>query len=447
MSIAKLDVLSHIQQRVPSAMPVIDASSWYVDETMTLDFGDYVGRPDENALMHTNMLAYFFAYGWQVDAVLESGSDGEWQSVATAEATSTSTSESSTESSSSATGHLESRDRQSQSGSTDRLYSDTSQSGTSQADGRTVADGTATQTTTSGGAPYWHAYQKIRLKRRRMDGELVLRDMVRSFTDAYNEGRQVNNARYDELVALYALVLSENEDEMNAVSLESVTPQDFIALANEVAGGIESSRQITPEDLRGLYDDAISNIRAATRNLKNAVENLPSRWNASRTDEINRQFDAKIAKAKATMIANGTYNGTAWANVESGFERDRQYALNDLADTLVTLKVDTYGKVATLTTDSEAKLVAAVAQLAGMEKEYADTGLKVAAARQGIMESAERITDAIQKRRLGATELRNTVVKWMFDFMERREDEYPGLDQLTTVAERLGYGDGGAKPA
>jgi hypothetical protein len=34
----------------------------------------------------------------------------------------------------------------------------------------------------------------------------------------------------------------------------------------------------------------------------------------------------------------------------------------------------------------------------------------------------------------------------MVEFMERREDEYPGIEQLATVAERLGYGDGGAKP-
>lgn len=445
MAISKLDILEHIEQRIPSVMPVIDASSWYVDETMTLDFGEYTGRPDENALMHTNMLAYFFAYGWQVDAVLQSGSNGDWTSVATAESTSTSTSEASTESSSSASGHLQSRNRES--GSTDRLYSDTSQNGTTQSDGRTVADGTATQTTTAGGAPYWYAYQKIRLKRRRMDGELVLRDMVRSFTDAYNEGRSVNNARYDELVALYALVLSENEDEINAVSLESVTPQMFMDLADDVAESIESSRQISPSDLRSLYDNAIASIRAAIANLKSSVENLPSTWNANRAAEINRQFDNTEAKARAEAIAAGFYNSTAWANVVSGIQRDRQYALNDLADTLVTLKVDTYGKVATLTAESEAKLVAAVAQLATMEKDYAETGLKVAAARQGIMESAERITDAIHKRTLGVTELRNTVVKWMLDFMERRDDEYPGLDQLTTVAERLGYGDGGAKPA
>ena len=50
--------------------------------------------------------------------------------------------------------------------------------------------------------------------------------------------------------------------------------------------------------------------------------------------------------------------------------------------------------------------------------------------------------EARQKMLLGPQELYNTVVKWMLNFMERREDDYPSLDSLVTVAERLGYADG-----
>jgi hypothetical protein len=47
-----------------------------------------------------------------------------------------------------------------------------------------------------------------------------------------------------------------------------------------------------------------------------------------------------------------------------------------------------------------------------------------------------------QKRILVPTEIRNTVFKWMLDFMERREDDYPGLDQLAGISEKLGFSDG-----
>ena len=142
------------------------------------------------------------------------------------------------------------------------------------------------------------------------------------------------------------------------------------------------------------------------------------------------------------MIANGTYNGTTWPNVESGFERDRQYALTDLADSVVALKVDTYGKAATITSDTEAKLAEIAAKMTATQEAMADAQAKVAQVRSGLMEAAVRVTDAIHKQRIGLTEIRNTVAKWMFDFMERREDDYPGLDQILTIADKLGYGEG-----
>ena len=142
------------------------------------------------------------------------------------------------------------------------------------------------------------------------------------------------------------------------------------------------------------------------------------------------------------MAANGTFASSAWANILAGFERDRAYALNNLADTAVTIKVDTYGKVTTLVADSEAKLLDSAAKLLSIERSMFDLKVAMADVRAKLMESAVRVTEALQKNRIGLTEIRNTVLKWMFDFMERREDDYPGLEQLATIADRLGYSDG-----
>ena len=48
----------------------------------------------------------------------------------------------------------------------------------------------------------------------------------------------------------------------------------------------------------------------------------------------------------------------------------------------------------------------------------------------------------MQKMLVGPTELRNTVFKWMLDFMERRDDDHPSLESLVTVSEKLGYAEG-----
>lgn len=442
--IDKMDVGALITQRIPEVEMILDASKWYVDEEMTLDFGEYVGRPSENVLMHTNMLAYFFAYGWKVSEVMSKSESGEWKTTSVSTASQTSKTTNSSSATSSSSGDVYSY---STSGVSTSARSDTNQSGESNTSGTADAEGSAEQTVEAGGAPYWYAYQKIKLVRRRMDGELVLKDMIASFTKAYNEGRQVNNSRYDELVALYSLMLSHTEDEANAIPVIDLKSEDFVKLGEEIASSVEASLNISPADIRGLYDDALANIRDALSSLKETANNLPSNWLASREADVNRQFDAKIARAKATMVANGTYSGTVWPNVESGYERDRQYALTDLADSVVTLKVDTFSKIATLTADTETRLVEAVGRLSGIETAMAETMMRVGEVRSRLMESAVRVVEAIQKNVIGVIELRNTVLKWMFEFMERREDEYPGIEQLATVAERLGYGDGGAKPA
>jgi len=144
-----------------------------------------------------------------------------------------------------------------------------------------------------------------------------------------------------------------------------------------------------------------------------------ARFTLSRIDEVNRKFDALVAQAKSKMVSEGTYNSTVWPTTVSGIERDRQIALNDLKDDMVTTKIDVLGKIAAMKADIVQKL----------------------------LDCEIRIIEAQQKMLLGPTEIRNTVFKWMLEFMERREDDYPGREQLATIASQLGYAEGGAAGA
>ena len=158
----------------------------------------------------------------------------------------------------------------------------------------------------------------------------------------------------------------------------------------------------------------VNAVREALENYRNALGDLPEDWMASRIQEINDKYDALLSEAQAKMITAGTYNSTVWPTTASGIERDRQKALNDLKDELVTLKVDVYGKIASVT---------------------ADIGKQ-------LLDCEIRIIEAMNKMLLTPTELRNTVFKWMLDFMERRDDDHPSLESLVTVSEKLGYAEG-----
>jgi hypothetical protein len=439
----KMNVGELITQRIPAVEEVLSASKWFADEEMILDFGEYVGRPNENALMHTSLLTYFLANGWKIKEVKNRIADGLWESRAESNGTNGVVAHSSTEATSIASGSMESTSDAGGSGDVTSTIasSKTESEGSSNSTGESSSTGSFANVNISGGAPYWCAYQTVVLTRRKMQSELVLNDMIASFTKAYNEGRSVNNARYDELVALYSLMLSHTEDEANRIPLDSLKPDDLIALGDELAGSFSDENGIKLEEIRPIYDTALENIRAAITALKDAVT-IPANWLKSREDDINLKFDNEKNKINSTMVANGTFANSAWANIVSGVERDRHYALNNLADAMVTLKVDTYGKIATLTADSEGKLLDVVAKLVGIETSLADLKVRIADIRARLMESAARIIEALQKNQIGLTELRNTVLKWMFDFMERREDDYPGLEQLATIADRLGYSDG-----
>ena len=395
MTIEKINPLLYITDRDPIPEDVLDTSAWFKTETCELDFGEYVGRPDENIAMHKSMLSYYLANGWYVDAVLGGGHGGTWQSVARASnstsgtANSRSTAKSAGTSKASSSSHSSAMGGGLSSASTSGESSGTS-SGTSESTGTSSNNGMSSATNTQDGGPYWYAYNRIRLKRRRMQTELVLKDMIAQFTKAYNEGRQINDERYDELVALYALMLSRTEDEANAFA--GLNVDDFKPLA----------KLVTDE------------IKKAIEEYRNAVGNLPTDWMQSRIDEINRKFDALLAEAKSKMVSAGTYNSTVWPTTVSGIERDRQIALNDLKDDMVTLKVDVYGKIASMT---------------------ADVG-------KNLLDCEIRILEMQNKMMLGPTEMRNQVFKWMLDFMERRDDDYPGLESIAQIAERLGYSDG-----
>ena len=395
MTIEKINPLLYITDRDPIPEDVLDASAWFKTETCELDFGEYVGRPAENVAMHKSMLAYYLANGWYVDAVLKGGEGGVWLSVASAF---NSTSGSATsESSSKSKGESKASSKSESSGLSATAYSAQSvgesegkSNGDSSSKGKSENSGESQANTTQDGGPYWYAYNRIRLKRRRMQTELVLKDMIAQFTKAYNEGRQINDERYDELVALYALMLSRTEDEANAFA--GLNVDDFKPLA----------KLVTDE------------IKKAIEEYKGAVGDLPADWMQSRIDEINRKFDALLAEAKSKMVSAGTYNSTVWPTTESGIERDRQIALNDLKDEMVTLKVDVYGKIASMT---------------------ADVG-------KNLLDCEIKILEMQNKMMLGPTEMRNQVFKWMLDFMERRDDDYPGLESIAQIAERLGYSDG-----
>ena len=101
MNLEPIRPLEYITDRDPIPEEVMDSSAWFKTETMELDVGEYVGRPQAAALFHTSFIMPLLAEGWYIDAVLDKGEGGTWTSSATAQAQQNSSAQSSSSATSS----------------------------------------------------------------------------------------------------------------------------------------------------------------------------------------------------------------------------------------------------------------------------------------------------------------------------------------------------------
>ena len=456
-----IDASTLLERQRPRVEPLKDVSSWFVDEKLELDFGDDVGRPSDRILLKKEYITQFLANGWVIDAVMARGYGGIWKSVsktvqseigssssksfgksegaASGESSSSGSTKESRDSRSSATtsqsGNSTSTtksvtssmtpkeedipfvDRYSMSStnstttassneSTNTSSTDESESSAesessgreSSSESRSTEDVQDTGTVSTGetetvteGNPFWYSYQHVRLRRRRLQPERVLQSMMDSFTDAYNSGREIDDERYGEIVSLYAVALGQNERDGRFM------------LENAV-------------DVGGAIDAAWREIEKTVRRAESAALRVSESSYADAVADVNRQFDALVSQKRAEMISAGMYNNTVWASVEAGIERQRAAALVKAKSEGGQIAVSAQATAANTASSAYANLVAA-------KQQYAN---------------------ALDQRRLTVVELRNSVLKWMLDFAGSREEVYPELEEISAMAQQMGFSVGAA---
>ena len=97
----------------------------------------------------------------------------------------------------------------------------------------------------------WETY-KWWLKRQVLKPEAALDDLTESFTNAYNEGRTLNDQRYDEIVALFSVMLDKTEDSL--VSLESAD-DTYESLIELLIYNVSADYTTHADDVDGALDD------------------------------------------------------------------------------------------------------------------------------------------------------------------------------------------------
>jgi len=225
------------------------------------------------------------------------------------------------------------------------------------------------------------------LYRRIIKPEKVLADLVSSYTTAYNEGRQLNDQRYDDIIVIYLQILGQTEDSYNTLETADTTYETAI---EAIFTAITSDFTSYDTDVTGDLDD----------------------WGTAQLAEANARFDAELGKAQQSLIDRGMNNATVWTVVSAGVERERTRALNVVNDTIEQRQLELKHKVY-----DEQKAV-----------------------RSRLLEARERLRNFLHGAKDKQIAIRNQATEALARAIERRTDGYPDLSQIGALAASLGAG-------
>lgn len=225
------------------------------------------------------------------------------------------------------------------------------------------------------------------LTRRVISGEKVLGALVEDYSNAYNEGRELNDTRYDDIVAIYSIVADKMQDELTLLDTKDAT---FDGLIEILITTMEADWTAHDTEVGGSLDD----------------------YGTSQMTRINTQFDSEIAKVRDNLASRGMYNSTTLASVTSGIERERAMALNDFNDKLIIQQLGL-----------EERLYAAKTQM-----------------RDRILQARDRLFTTVHNSAMAREGMREKIITALCNFMERRTDSYPDLTAIGGAAAELGAG-------
>ena len=202
----------------------------------------------------------------------------------------------------------------------------------------------------------------------------ILQVLVTDFTNSYNEGRDLNDDRFDEIIAVYTALQDKTEDELNLLEDDEDT---FESLVNAV----------------------ISNLAGEYTTHETEIDTDLTNWATSERSRIEDQFDNLLTTMAAKMRRRGIYNTTSWDAVEAGIERERADANTKLE-----------GEIENRTNEIKDRLY----------NQQVDIRMKFLDARAKLMSQLHAQGNV-------RTEIRNKIVGVLAAFAERREDDYPSF--------------------
>lgn len=220
----------------------------------------------------------------------------------------------------------------------------------------------------------------------RLDAMQILLDtMVFSF----NEGRGLNQTRYEDLVTNLQSLLSNNQSDIST----------FMATEITGAAGYVTLLLSTLDTLSTDYTSHASTATAFLTSLGVADEAL-----------INEEYDDQLTSQQQALVNRGLYSSALWSQVVLQIERDRTTKLIQHRDALAREKWENQHRL--------------------YEQQFR---MRLESVR--VRQSTGQWRSELIKYQL---DQRSNLALALFGLVERREDDYPGVGDMAALVSSLG---------
>lgn len=248
-------------------------------------------------------------------------------------------------------------------------------------------------TTTTPSTPYYN------MTKRGMFEAAMLQSLVNTYTNAYNEGRNMNAARYDNIVYNWSALIGK-----------CITQLDSMAANNNTYVSLYIGQ------LGTLMDQVDAQIAAASAKATSLIT-YATTLGAADLILINERFDNLLAKTRQELTSRGFYSSPMVTQADARVERERTLAILELDDKINREKMD--AEKFCIQAQHQAvghQLQANLARLTGLTQVH-----------EQEMQLYKYMTDT-----------RNNIVIGLFGFEERRTDSYPSLEIMAQLCSQLG---------
>jgi hypothetical protein len=300
------------------------------------------------------------------------------------------------------------------------------------------------------------------LTRQSMMNWKILQTMLDSYTYAYNEGRDFNATRYNDLITSWGNLIVNTREQLDTQGdLSDAHMTIYATQVTNLLTDLEADILLPEAEIEACKTDVDAQLDLYLTRLNELVANydthaaltrgLLTTFGTTETARINEQFDNLISTAKQGLVNRGLYSSILFASIQTRIERERSEALTKWNDQLAREKIDHEHKLFAELMDAKRAEIAGRTTFtaASLQKSgfYIESRTKlIGILLQGRLEKANAVLavrDREDKTMTFQLDSYNNVVMALHAFQERREDSYPPLESVTQLVAGIGDSGGG----